>query len=1057
MSFASLILDLRTLIIGFYGLFIIPVQLLSQVDNASFQHLNIENGLSNNTINSIVQDDEGYIWIATNDGLNKFNGYTSKLFYPNKLDSNNIVNTSLGCSFKDSKGRLWFGANGLILCDPVNESFTTYKYIAGNTRSIPSNDVFCIIEDEHLNIWVGTRSGLVRFDEVQHDFTRFYNDTIGNTYEIYSRNRIIDMVSDRSGNLWLATLAGLYQFSLTGKHFTPFLLNPKQTKSRTANQSKYLCIDQCGTIWINYYESGLYRFDVYSKKYTKVIFSDENMNQAALRMNSIICDSKNNIWIASSFNGLIYRDSKLNVWKHYQHDVFNSKSLAENKLISLYEDRSGMIWVGTASKGVDRIPEVRENFMNFMLQPGKLHSLCENDISCFHEDKNHNLWMGSKSGLMFYNRALNTFKCYKHDIKNSNSLTDNCIYSIDIDSMDNLWIATENGLNYFEPDLNRWTRYPYQEENVNGIASRLVLDVRIRKNGEVWLATAELVCRFVPKSGTFENRHNTPAIENLHHAFYATLFEDRQQSMWVSTTKSGFFKLDDQFNLISSYRKSGGFHANTVHQFEEDSSGTLWMASDMGVYYKKSGEETVRKLKSTNAVLNGDIKSIVLDEDGKFWVGTLSGLVHFTLDQNMNILSLRIFTDKDGLQSKAFNTFAGIRLASGELCFGGINGFNIFNPSTIRYNSFLPPIKFASFKLQNRDTPVADFIGNGTSLNLNYDQNDFSFEMTALNYNNPAKNQFGYQLIGYDKKINYNAGNRMGQYSNVPPGNYQLKILGSNNDGMWNAEGAILNLTIHPPYWKTIWFRIFIVLLIGLSGSVLYSQKIKTIQKQEKEKAEVEKKIAEAKSIALRAQMNPHFIFNSMNSIQHLISESAKEDAHKYLSKFSKLMRLVLENSSKTHITIASETEMLKLYLEMESLRFANKFTYHIQIGDDMDLAEAEIPSMLLHPFVENAVIHGLLNKLEPGHLNISINRQSGQLICIIEDNGIGRAAAGEIKKRKVNAHHSLGLQVTEDRIKMMETITNKKAQIKIEDLKNEDGIPAGTRVVIEMPVEFMS
>jgi two-component sensor histidine kinase len=618
----------------------------------------------------------------------------------------------------------------------------------------------------------------------------------------------------------------------------------------------------------------------------------------------------------------------------------------------------------------------------------------------------------------------------------------------------NIWIATENGLNYFRPQTNKWSIFNDEEGNKNSLPSRQVFDIKIRRNGEVWLATSNLICRYDPISGTFENRNNNPKIEALYHAFYTTLYEDHDNNMWLSTARSGIYMVDDHFNLLKSYRKSGGFKANMVHQFVEDSAGTLWMASDLGIYYKNKGEDQIRKVNSDDDIINGDIKSIQLESNSKIWVSTLNGLVYLKLNEDKSIQAIRVFTDKDGLQSKAFNTFAGAKMKSGEFFFGGINGFNIFNPASIKYNSVIPSVKLVGLKVQNQERHPTKKEDNQYFLELNYDQNDFSFEMASLSYDIIDNNLYKYQLIGYDKEINFSGTNRFAQYTNVPPGKYQLKVMGSNNDGLWNEEGYILNLVIHPPFWKTLWFRIFMVLTIGLSGYVIYSWRINSIRKQVKLKSDIEKKIAEARSVALRAQMNPHFIFNSLNSIQHLISESEKADAHKYLSKFSKLMRLVLENSSKNVNTVESETEMLRLYLDMEILRFENKFSYEIQIDKEPSILNVEIPSMLLHPFVENAVIHGLLKKTKPGHLSISLERKNSSIICIIEDDGIGRNAAEEIKNKKLDSHKSRGLQVTEDRIKMIETITQKRAQIKIVDLVDADGLSTGTRVIIEIPIE---
>jgi ligand-binding sensor domain-containing protein len=1033
----------------------LPGILFSQKEKVSFQHLNIENGLSNNDVNGITQDDDGYMWFCTNNGINKFNAHSSKVFYPNNLDLSGDRKTDFGCAFKDSRGRLWFGGNGLILCNPKDDSFIVFQHEQLNPSSINNNDISEIIEDQFANIWIGTRLGLAMYNESKGNFTRYLHDTIGSVSEVYRKNRIIDMLSDGNGNLWMTTHKGLYQFTLNDKKFTPFLLHPEQKNSRFANQSRSLGLDKTGKIWINYYDDGLYQMDVRSGQYTKISFPNSEMNEAAKKSSSILCDSKGNIWISCSLNGLLYYNREDSSWLHFRRDLFNAKSLSENKTACLYEDRAGIIWIGTSGRGVDRVSMNSEKFMNYILQPGKPYSLCENDNGCAREDHYSNLWIGSRNGLMYFHRTLNKFTCYFHDSKNSNSLSDNYIYSLEVDSLNNVWVATDNGLNYFRTKSKTWTCYKNKETDINSIPSRVIFDVRLRRNGEVWVATSEGIGKLIPGKGIFENRLNNAQLAKLPHAYFLTVYEDCNQNMWLSTARSGIYLVNDSFKILHRYSKSNGFNANLVHQFDEDSSGTLWMATDHGVYYKFKQTDTIRKLITSDPVLNGDIMSIVVETKSKIWVSTIHGLLFIQLDSNNTIQYRKLFTDKDGLQSKAFNSFAGTRLKSGELYFGGINGFNIFNPSSIQYNSYIPPVKLISFKVRNKEIRFSEYAKDHGSLELNYDQNDFSFEMASLNYDVADNNQYGYQLVSYDKDWVYSGTNRFAQYTNVPPGHYQLKIIGSNNDGLWNHNGYVLNLTIHPPYWRTTWFLVLMILLSVCALGIIYSLRINSIRKQEKLKSGIEKKIAEARSIALRAQMNPHFIFNSLNSIQYLISESDKFDAHKYLSKFSRLMRRVLENSAKNMNTVASEIEMLELYLELESLRFANKFTYEINTGDDPSILNIKIPAMLLHPFVENAILHGLLNKPDSGHLKIVLETDETQLTCIIEDNGIGRDEAEHIKANKMNAHRSLGLKVTEDRMKMIEVISNKKAQVKIVDLYDSNGSAMGTRVIIVIPIEM--
>jgi LytS/YehU family sensor histidine kinase len=302
--------------------------------------------------------------------------------------------------------------------------------------------------------------------------------------------------------------------------------------------------------------------------------------------------------------------------------------------------------------------------------------------------------------------------------------------------------------------------------------------------------------------------------------------------------------------------------------------------------------------------------------------------------------------------------------------------------------------------------------------------------------------------------------NRVISYTNVPPGNYKFKIIASNNDGIWNEAGYELGLVITPPFWATWWFRT--IVLIAFIGVVFLFFKLREnrIRKEQARQTAINKQIAEIRMIALRAQMNPHFIFNSLNSIQHFITISEKKEALNYLSKFSKLIRKILENSRENTVSISNELQLLELYIQLEQLRFNNKFDYHIAVDEKIDRENTEIPPLLIQPYIENAILHGLINKNSKGDLWLSLEKNNGLLMCKIEDNGIGRARAQEIEQKKVSKHKSLGIKVTGERISTLSALLDYKMEVVIEDLfetkpvSGEAPKPAGTRVTISIPVK---
>jgi sensor histidine kinase YesM len=328
-----------------------------------------------------------------------------------------------------------------------------------------------------------------------------------------------------------------------------------------------------------------------------------------------------------------------------------------------------------------------------------------------------------------------------------------------------------------------------------------------------------------------------------------------------------------------------------------------------------------------------------------------------------------------------------------------------------------------------------------------------SFEFAALNYTAPQKNQYAYKLEGADKDWVYSGSRRQATYSNLSGGDYIFHVKASNNDGVWNEAGKSIFIYIAPPFWNTWWFRTLVIGTIFFIVYLFYRRRIAHIRKEEQKKTAFNKQLAQIEMKALKAQMNPHFIFNCMNSINSYILENDKKKASDYLTKFSTLIRLILENSDKQKINLDDELAMLKTYLQLEQNRLDNKFDYHIDVDASIKTTAFEIPPLILQPFIENAVWHGVVHKTERGKINISIRKEPNRLICIIEDNGIGRTKAGLLREQQLIKHQSMGMKVTEDRIRILNQLNLERPSVNITDLFTESNEPSGTRVEIVIPV----
>jgi hypothetical protein len=417
--------------------------------------------------------------------------------------------------------------------------------------------------------------------------------------------------------------------------------------------------------------------------------------------------------------------------------------------------------------------------------------------------------------------------------------------------------------------------------------------------------------------------------------------------------------------------------------------------------------------------------------------------------------NFRSYDRDDGVGCTDFRDGAFYRTRNGDMYFGSMtNGFEVFHPDQIRDNPNPPPVVITGFKKSNQPFYFDKYLPDLREVTLGSADNDISFEYVALNFSHAGKNQYAYQLAGHDKDWVYCGTRRETMYTNLPPGTYTFRVKATNNDGVWNEKGASLRVIIPPPYYQTWWFRTLILLALSGVGYAFYRYRISQVRHEEQLKASFDKQLAEVSMMALRAQMNPHFLFNSLNSINHFIIKNKAEEASEYLTKFSRLIRLILSNSKTPTVTLANELEALRLYIQMEQLRFQNRFEYKIEVEEDVETEYVEIPPLLVQPYVENAIWHGLLNKEGVGHLLLRVYQEDQFLYIIIQDDGVGRKKAQELKSRSATKNKSMGMQITSDRVAILNQLTEQDASVEITDMEDILGNATGTKVLLKIPVQ---
>jgi hypothetical protein len=531
------------------------------------------------------------------------------------------------------------------------------------------------------------------------------------------------------------------------------------------------------------------------------------------------------------------------------------------------------------------------------------------------------------------------------------------------------------------------------------------------------------------------------------------MYEDAHGYIWISTL-GGLNLYNPSTDDFSCYKKNDNAYnslsSNKIFSVYEDREGIFWIATcggGLNRFNRATGE--IKYFLEENGLSNNVVYNISEDKNNYLWITTNYGLSRFD-KANQTFLNYDV---KDGIQSNEFNLHASYQNPStGELFIGGMNGFNAFIPEKIATNSFIPQIVISSFKIFDKQVSLE--FSDGDTIFLSYEDNFFTFEFASLDFSNPSKNKYAYILENFDNHWNYgDAYKHFSGYTKVAPGTYILRVKGSNCDGIWNDQGISITIIISSPWWQTLWFKFFSFIFVFIIVWYIIQRRLQTIRaKHESEKhiLEIERQMFSLEQTALRLQMNPHFIFNSLNSIQSFVISNDTDKAIHYLAKFSQLMRFILSHSQQSFVPINDEIKAMSIYLDIEQLRFDNKFSYSFSIDPDIDTEFIEIPPMIMQPYIENAIIHGILNKENNGVIKISLKLLDEKfLTCIVEDDGIGREKAAQIRAKSDLKHKSRGMLITQKRLEILNERNQSQMNIKIIDLKDKNDSAIGTRVEI--------
>jgi signal transduction histidine kinase/ligand-binding sensor domain-containing protein/AraC-like DNA-binding protein len=809
-----------------------------------FTHLTKEKGLSDSFDWCILQDKKGFFWIGTSDGLDRYEGGKFKTYKYSHTDVSSIGANTIRALYEDNAGTLWVGTEGggLNRYNSAEENFTRFIHDPNNSASISSNVVTSIHEDKFGILWVGTRDGgLNEFSRKDEKFICYKHDP-DNEASI-SSNTISPIYEDSNGNLWIGTVGGgLNKFDKKNKKFSRFVHNPDNPFSLSHNDISGISGDNFGNIWISTLGGGLNKLNYIDDQHL-IKFSHVKNNPSdptSLSNNNVatlFIDNDNIMWIGTWGGGL--NKTALNPGQNsslsfisYKHNYDDEHSLSDDNISYIYKDKTGLLWVATWGGGIHIYNTKQKSFRHYTHEPDNPFSMSAKGVSVIYEDRYRTLWIGTwDGGLNKMDRATNKFVHYQHNPNEESSLSNNAVSAIYEDKFGVLWIGTwQGGLNKFDEQSNKFYHYKNDPLNTESISDDRIVTIGEDPDGEMWIGTYYGgLNKFERKTGKFiRYQHDDGDSTSLSNNSVSVIYRDREKNLWIGTRFGGLDKLDfieGKFYHNKFY--NGSVNPNKIVSIYEDVKGVLWIGTQELGLIKLNKETGHFKNYTVKDGLPGNyILGILEDESGNLWLSTNPGLSMF----NPLKESFRNYDVDDGLQSNEFEEYpASYKTRAGELIFGGINGFNIFYPDSIKDNLHIPPVFLTDFYLFNQRVPIGyDSLSGRTILTkslleceeieLNFFDKVFSFEFVALDLHAPHKNKYAYILKGFDKDWIYtNAQRRTATYTNLDPGEYTFRVKGSNNDGIWNEQGASIKVIILPPWWRTnLAYLIYILLLVSV-------------------------------------------------------------------------------------------------------------------------------------------------------------------------------------------------------------------------------------------------
>ncbi|OKS85579.1 hybrid sensor histidine kinase/response regulator [Mucilaginibacter polytrichastri] len=826
-------------------LLIVPLLTYAQPKTLKVEHISTQQGLSQVNVSAIIQDSRGFIWVGTRDGINRYDGYRFTTYHYEPNDSYSLSGNFIQDIVEDKNGNLWIAtqSSGINMYDRKTDRFYRYLHNSRDPNSLASNVVNKLVLDNNDNLWIGTQKG--GLDQLNIK-TKKFKHFIHADYDVksISNNDVRTVFIDSKQRLWAGTGAGLNLFNAQTSGFIKYQHQDGNNESISSNRISCIFEGTAHHLWVGTLDKGLNDFDPATGKSISYLHSEKANSISSNTIYAINEDNDNNLWIGTENGGISIYNRAERQFHNYLHDDIDNTSLRGNSFYTICKDRLGNMWLGAFSGGINLFKRSTLSFTLYK-HTSAPNSLSNDFVLDIKGDKDGNIWIGTDGGgLNKLDKKTGKITVYRHNENSINSIAGNFVLKVTQDADGDMWVGTwGNGISIIHHNTQQITHLKHEPGNPQSLLSNNVYSILQTRDKKIWIGTYDGgLDEYDKVTHTFKHYvfdEENPQSLNSNRVY--SLLEDSHGNLWVGTYDGGLNLLDRKTNTFTHFvhdERHNSISNNTVPDIMEDSKGNLWVSTYSGLDLFDYPNRKFIVLDEKAGLPSDAVYAALEDKRGNIWMSTNNGIAMYNIARK----TFENYTTEDGLQGDEFKPHSAYKDPDGSLYFGGLNGFNVFDPDQILKPTGFSPLVITGLELFNKrvhiarsvkdPSPLKEDITDTDRLTLTYQQSVVTFHFAALDYGATSKKEYAYILEGFDKGWNYIQSRSVASYTNIPAGTYVFKIKYRDNTGNWSPESGGLTVTIIPPWWFTWWFELIAAIAAVVVVYQLFLMRVNRINEQ---------------------------------------------------------------------------------------------------------------------------------------------------------------------------------------------------------------------------------